>query len=138
MITHYQGLKPQQANPGDAGYDLTAQLDSPRHIWPGQTTRVNTGLRIAMPDYLAALVLPRSGLASKHGIAPVNSPGLIDSGFRGEIQVALINHGDAPFVIEPGMRIAQLVFVRVEHPEWVMEGLDPSLRGEGGFGSSGL
>lgn len=135
----YQGTKANRAKQGDAGYDLIADTDNLTRMYPGEIAMVKTGLRIAMPDYLAGLILPRSGLATRYGVTVANSPGLIDSGYRGEIQVALINHSDAPAVISPGMRIAQLVFIRVEHPEWLLvESLDDSERGDGGFGSTGL
>ncbi|HMM60359.1 MAG TPA: dUTP diphosphatase, partial [Candidatus Rifleibacterium sp.] len=100
---------------------------------------VPTGLRIAMPHGLEAQVRPRSGLAAKHGVTVLNAPGTIDSDYRGEICVILINHGDNEFVIEPGMRIAQMVFAKVTEVEFrVCNELGSSDRGEGGFGSTGV
>lgn len=130
---------PERAHAGDAGYDLRAVEGA--DLRPGERLGVRTGVSVAIPDGYAGLVLPRSGLAVKHGISLVNAPGLIDSGYRGEILVPLINHdrGEA-FRVEPGMRIAQLVLVRAagatfEEVEFLEAGTDG--RGEGGFGSSG-
>ena len=131
--------KPERAHLGDAGYDLRSveRVD----LAPGARALVRTGISIAIPEGYAGLVLPRSGLAVRHGISLVNTPGLIDSGYRGEIQVPLINHDrEETFLIEEGTRIAQLVLVRaasaffaeVEFLESAADG-----RGEGGFGSSG-
>jgi dUTP pyrophosphatase len=128
---------PTQAHDGDAGYDLHAVEAAT--IAPGERARVSTGIAIELPERHAGMVLPRSGLAARHGIALVNAPGLIDAGYRGEVQVLLLNT-DArdPFSVSPGDRIAQLVIVRVETPDLVeLEELAPSSRGDGGFGSSG-
>lgn len=128
---------PSRANPGDAGLDLCASEDVT--LKPGARASVGTGIAVAIPDGFAGLVLPRSGLAAKHGIGVVNAPGLIDSGYRGEVRVLLINHDqDEPFVVTRGDRIAQLVIQRVEAPaiSEVAE-LPDSVRGTGGFGSSG-
>jgi dUTP pyrophosphatase len=130
---------PERAHAGDAGYDLRSVegVDLP----PGGRALVGTGVSLAIPDGYAGLVLPRSGLAVRHGISLVNTPGLIDSGYRGEIRVPLINHDrGAAFRVEPGMRVAQLVLVRAanavfEPVEFLEAGADG--RGEGGFGSSG-
>jgi dUTP pyrophosphatase len=130
---------PERAHLGDAGYDLRSveRLD----LAPGGRALVRTGISVAIPEGYAGLVLPRSGLAIRHGISLVNTPGLIDSGYRGEIRVPLINHDrQETFLIEEGTRIAQLVLVRaavayfaeVEFLESAADG-----RGEGGFGSSG-
>jgi dUTP pyrophosphatase len=128
---------PSRAYPGDAGLDLVA---CERHeLAPGTRAMVGTGIAVAIPDGHAGLVTPRSGLAAKHGITIVNTPGLVDSGYRGELRVILHNTDPTDtFVVEPGMRIAQLVLVAVAGPELreVAE-LPPSERGEGGFGSSG-
>jgi dUTP pyrophosphatase len=128
---------PAQAHTGDAGYDLfaaeAAVLD------PGRRASVGTGVAVAVPEGCAGLVLPRSGLAAKHGITLVNAPGLIDSGYRGELRVLLLNTDpDTPFDVAVGDRIAQLVLVRFESPslEEVAQ-LDDTARGSGGFGSSG-
>jgi dUTP pyrophosphatase len=130
---------PQRAHTGDAGYDLRSVERV--ELAPGGRGLVRTGISVAIPDGYAGLVLPRSGLAVRHGISLVNTPGLIDSGYRGEIQVPLINHDrEETFLVEEGARIAQLVLVRaaaalfceVEFLESATDG-----RGEAGFGSSG-
>ena len=130
---------PDRAYAGDAGYDLAAAESVV--LAPGERAVVRTGIAIAVPDGYAGLVLPRSGLAVRHGISLVNAPGLIDPGYRGELMVPLINHDRAEtFEVETGMRIAQLVLVRAAEARFVgvellEEGADG--RGEGGFGSSG-
>ncbi|CAA9492928.1 MAG: Deoxyuridine 5'-triphosphate nucleotidohydrolase [uncultured Rubrobacteraceae bacterium] len=130
---------PERAHVGDAGYDLRAVEGA--ELRPGGRAVVGTGIALAIPEGYAGLVLPRSGLAVRHGVSLVNTPGLIDSGYRGEIRVPLINHDrEEAFRVEPGMRIAQLVLVRAagatfEPVEFLDAGADG--RGEGGFGSSG-
>ena len=128
---------PTRAHEGDAGLDLYA-LEA-AHLGPGERWSVRTGVAVEIPEGHAGLVLPRSGLASKHGIALVNSPGLIDSGYRGELTVLLLNTDPAEvYKVAPGDRIAQLVVVAVASAEPVeAEGLAESARGDGGFGSSG-
>lgn len=128
---------PSRAHQGDAGLDLYACEAA--HIGPGERWGVGTGVAVEIPEGHAGLVLPRSGLAKKHGIALVNSPGLIDSGYRGEIRVLLLNTDPAEtFRIEPGDRIAQLVIAPIALTEPVETTvLADSARGEGGFGSSG-
>ena len=128
---------PSRAYPGDAGLDLYA-LDE-AVLAPGGRASVGTGIAIEIPDGQAALVLPRSGLAARHGIALVNAPGLIDAGYRGEVRVLLLNTDrDKPFTVRRGERIAQLVLVRIETPEVVeVHELALSERRAGGFGSSG-
>lgn len=128
---------PDRAHDGDAGLDLRA-LESLR-LGPGERIAVPTGLAVAIPPGHAGLVLPRSGLALRHGITLTNSPGLIDSGYRGELRVLMSNTDPAEtFQIEPGDRIAQLVVVPIAVSEPVaVEALDDTERGEGGFGSSG-
>jgi dUTP diphosphatase len=128
---------PSRAYAGDAGLDLYAL--EPRVLAPGERTSVRTGIAVEIPEGQAGLVLPRSGLAIRHGIALVNAPGLIDSGYRGEIAVLLLNTDRAAeFEIAAGDRIAQLVLVRIEAPEVEeVEDLELSARGSGGFGSSG-
>jgi dUTP pyrophosphatase len=128
---------PTRANEGDAGLDLYAA--EPAHIGPGERWSVRTGVAVEIPDGHAGLVLPRSGLARKHGISLVNSPGLIDSGYRGELTVLMLNTDPAEvYRVEPGDRIAQLVVVAVAGVEPIeAEELSESARGEGGFGSSG-
>ena len=128
---------PSRAYEGDAGLDLSAVESA--ELAPGTGATIGTGLAIALPEGTAGLVLPRSGLASKHGIGVLNAPGLIDSGYRGEVRVILHNHGSETFRVEPGMRIAQLVLVAVEDVTLVeVDELPESERGEGGHGSSGL
>lgn len=129
---------PSYAQPGDAGADLCSSEDLV--IAPGERALVSTGLSLALPDGFAAFVHPRSGLAIKSGIGIVNAPGTIDSGYRGEIKVIVINHDRAEdFVIKRGDRIAQLVIQRVEIAQFVeVESLPESARGAGGFGSTGV
>jgi dUTP pyrophosphatase len=132
-----RAVLPARAYPGDAGLDLYAIEE--RVLEPGQRASIGTGISIHIPEGQAGLVLPRSGLAASHGIALVNAPGLIDSGYRGEVRVLLLNTDRmAPFTVAAGDRIAQLVMVRVETPavEEVDE-LAVSERGASGFGSSG-
>jgi dUTP pyrophosphatase len=128
---------PTRAHEGDAGLDLHACEAA--HIGPGERWSIATGIAVEIPEGHAGLVLPRSGLAREHGIAIVNSPGLIDSGYRGEISVLLLNNDPAEtFRVEPGDRIAQLVIAPVVPAEPVeAESLAESARGDGGFGSSG-
>ncbi|MGB2874875.1 MAG: dUTP diphosphatase [Gaiellaceae bacterium] len=127
---------PERAYPGDAGLDLAACEQ--HELGPGERAVVGTGLAVAIPEGYAGFVQPRSGLASRHGLSVVNAPGLIDSGYRGEIRVVLLNTDlGEPFVVEPGMRIAQLVVLPVPEldPAEVDE-LPESERGVRGFGSS--
>jgi dUTP pyrophosphatase len=128
---------PSRAHEGDAGLDLHACEAA--HIGPGERWSVGTGIAVEIPEGLAGLVLPRSGLARKHGITLVNAPGLIDSGYRGEVRVLLLNTDPAEiFRVEPGDRIAQLLLTPVAAAEPVEATvLTESARGEGGFGSSG-
>jgi dUTP diphosphatase len=128
---------PSRAYSHDAGFDLYAL--EPRRLSPGGRGSVRTGVAVEIPAGQAGLVLPRSGLAERHGIALVNAPGLIDSGYRGELRVLLLNTDPVePFEVVEGDRIAQLVLVRVESPELeLVEELGDSERGAGGFGSSG-
>ena len=130
-------IPPSRAHDGDAGYDLHA-AEAVR-LGPGERASVGTGIAVAIPDGYAGLVLPRSGLAAKHGIALVNAPGLIDSGYRGEVRVLLLNTDRSePFEVSVGDRIAQLLLVRFESgPAEEVVSLDETLRGAGGFGSTG-
>jgi dUTP pyrophosphatase len=132
-----RALLPTRAYPDDAGLDLYA-LESVE-LEPGERASVRTGIAVEVPAGQAGLVMPRSGLAARHGIALVNAPGLIDAGYRGEVRVLLLNTDRiARFTVSPGDRIAQLLLVRVEMPEVdEVEELALSERGEGGFGSSG-
>jgi dUTP pyrophosphatase len=134
---HPRAVLPTRAYDHDAGLDLYAL--EPRRLAPGGRGSVRTGIAVAIPEGQAGLVLPRSGLAERHGIALVNAPGLIDSGYRGELRVLLLNTDPIePFEVSAGDRIAQLVLVRIEAPEVEeVEELPPSERGAGGFGSSG-
>ncbi len=128
---------PEMATAGAAGYDLCASKAVT--IKAGEYEKVPTGIRISMPLGLEAQVRPRSGLAAKHGVTVLNAPGTIDSDYRGEICVILINHGKKDFVIEPGMRVAQMVFSKVIQVNFKqVEQLDETSRGEGGFGSTGV
>ncbi len=131
-----EAVVPERAYSGDAGLDLASceQVE----LAPGERATVGTGLAVAIPDGFAGFVQPRSGLASRHGITLVNSPGLIDSGYRGEIRVVILNtDARETFTVEPGMRIAQLVIVRLPQVELVeVDELPESERGVHGFGSS--
>ena len=130
---------PLRAHAGDAGYDLVAAEGAV--LAPGERAVVGTGIAVAVPDGYAGLVLPRSGLAARHGVSLVNTPGLIDSGYRGEIRIPLINHDrEETFRVERGMRIAQLVLVRAADATFFEGDLPPTAdgRGEDGFGSSGF
>jgi dUTP pyrophosphatase len=128
---------PTQAHAGDAGSDLYAVEGAV--LEPGGRAKVPTGVAVAIPDGHAGLVLPRSGLAHKHGITLTNTPGLIDSGYRGELQVLMLNTDrENAYEVKPGDRIAQLMIVAFAAPEWAeVEEFDETTRGEGGFGSSG-
>ena len=130
---------PQHATPGSAGMDLRACVDAPLTLAPGAAELIPTGLSIHVEDPgLAALLLPRSGLGHKSGIVLGNLVGLIDSDYQGPLMVSCWNRGSAPFTINPGDRIAQMVIVPVVHAEFeVVEDFDASARGSGGFGSSG-
>jgi len=133
-----QGLPlPAYAHPGDAGADLMTTVDVV--LEPGERMLVPTGVAIALPDGYVALVHPRSGLAARHGLSIVNTPGTIDAGYRGEIKVMLINHDPAePIVLHRGDRIAQLVVQRFERARFVaVADLPESVRGTGGYGSTG-
>ena len=127
---------PAQAHPGDAGFDLVTSEDVA--LDAGERRMVPTGIAVAIPPGFAGLVLPRSGHAARHGVGVVNAPGLIDSGFRGEIKVILINHGAEPVAFERGERIAQLLITQVPTVDLVeVPELDETVRGGSGFGSSG-
>lgn len=134
---HTEAILPKQARPGDAGMDLYAIEE--KALNPGEFALIKTGIQLELPEGTEAQVRPRSGLALKHGITVLNSPGTIDAGYRGEIGVVLINHGNEAFQVEKHMRIAQLViqYVPTVEIEEVDE-LSNSERGERGFGSSGV
>lgn len=127
---------PSYAHEGDAGFDLHAAESVV--LQPGERKIVSSGLKMAVPAGFEAQVRPRSGLAAKHGISVVNTPGTVDSGYRGLVGVILINHGNEAFEIEKGMRIAQMVINKVELVDIQdVQELDDTARGEGGFGSTG-
>jgi dUTP pyrophosphatase len=129
---------PEYHTEGSAGMDLSAAVCEPLVIPPGGFHLVPTGLRIALPPGFEGQVRPRSGLALRHGIGILNAPGTIDSDYRGPVGVLLCNLGPAPFTVHRGDRIAQLVIARVERAEWrVVEDLEATSRGEGGFGHTG-
>jgi dUTP pyrophosphatase len=133
-----EGRAPTKAHEHDAGFDLLAAEEAV--IEPGERASVGTGIAVAIPEGHAGFVLPRSGLAARHGIALVNSPGLIDAGYRGELRVLMLNTDRRePFRIEPGDRIAQLLVMPVPEPEFVeASALSESARGADGFGSTGV
>ena len=130
---------PKYSTNESAGLDLRAELQSPITLEPGQRSLIPTGLKIALPTGYEAQVRPRSGLAYKHGITVLNSPGTIDADYRGDVGVILINHGSESFTIENGERIAQLIIAKIVQIDWdeVLD-LSSTSRGEGGFGSTGV
>lgn len=140
-LDHGRGLEPpRQQSTGAAGVDLLAALGASETmtIAPGKWALVPSGMAIALPAGYEAQVRPRSGLAARHGVTVLNSPGTIDADYRGEIKVILINHGDAPFTIQRGDRIAQMVVAPVSGIDFELrENLDETQRGAGGFGSTG-
>jgi dUTP pyrophosphatase len=130
---------PAYATADSAGMDLLAAVDAPVSLAPGERRLIPTGIAIALPPGSEAQVRPRSGLALKHGITVLNAPGTIDADYRGEVGVVLINHGDQPFVIERGSRIAQMVVTAYARVAWTVSAdLEASARGAGGFGSTGF
>ncbi len=140
-LPHFDGLAlPAYETSGSAGLDVRAAVpeNEPVTLASGARAMVPTGLSVAIPDGYELQMRPRSGLAAKHGITCLNSPGTIDSDYRGELKVILINHGEAAFTITRGERIGQLVLAPVTRLAWTMiDALPPSDRGEGGFGSTG-
>ena len=138
IVNHSPYPCPAYATPQSAGVDLKAHLAEPVVLSPLQRALIPTGLYIALPAGFEAQVRPRSGLAAKHGITVLNTPGTIDADYRGEIRVILVNLSDEPFEIVPGERIAQMVIARHEQVEWEqVDQLDATERGTGGFGSAG-
>ncbi|KJV90126.1 dUTP diphosphatase family protein [Rickettsia bellii str. RML Mogi] len=130
---------PEYATDHSAGMDLTAANEQPITIKAGEIQLIPTGIAIALPELFEAQIRPRSGLAAKNGITVANSPGTIDADYRGEIKVILINLGKDDFVIEKGMRIAQMVISKYERISWKeSETLEETARGSGGFGSTGV
>ena len=129
---------PEYATIHSAGMDMRANLTESMVIQPLQRVMVPTGVHIQLPDGFEAQIRPRSGLAAKHGIGIVNSPGTIDADYRGEIKIILVNLSNEPFTLNPGERVAQMVIARYEKAVWKeCDSLDESERGEGGFGSTG-
>jgi dUTP diphosphatase len=129
---------PSYQTPGSAGLDLCAALPEPLRLEAGERRLIPTGLILEIPEGHEGQVRPRSGLALKHGITVVNSPGTIDADFRGEVGIVLINHGSTPFVVEPLSRIAQLVIAKVEQVEIeLVDAVSETSRGAGGYGSTG-
>ena len=130
---------PAYATPLSAGVDLRAALEEPVVLAPLGRALIPTGLYMAIPAGFEGQVRPRSGLAAKHGVTVLNTPGTIDADYRGEIKVILVNLSEVPFTVEPGERIAQMVFARCEQAQFEqVETLDETQRGAGGFGSTGL
>lgn len=143
LIAQEQGCEdiplPAYATAGAAGMDLCAAVDQEVTLAPGERWLISTGIRIALPSGYEAQVRPRSGLAMRHGIGMVNSPGTVDADYRGVIQVVLINLGQEPFTVRRGDRIAQMVVAPVTRVEWEpVESLPASDRGDGGFGHTGI
>ena len=132
---------PSYSTSDSAGMDLRANLSAPVTLQPGERALIPTGLHLALPAGFEAQVRPRSGLAYKHGVTVLNSPGTIDADYRGDVGVILVNHGQAPFTVEHGERIAQLVVARYERVAWeavdAVERLSVTVRGAGGFGHTG-
>jgi dUTP pyrophosphatase len=140
VLPHASDLPlPAYETSGAAGMDLRAAVDDPLELAPGERALCPTGLQIAIPDGYEGQVRPRSGLALRQGLTTLNSPGTIDSDYRGEVKVILANLGDEPIRIERGMRIAQIVFSPVVRAAWrIAASLDATGRGEGGFGHTGV
>ena len=138
ILPQDENYLPHYASAGSAGADVRAFIGEPLRIAPGKTALIPTGLKVQIPHGYEIQVRPRSGLALKNSVTVLNTPGTIDSDYRGEIQVILINHGTEEFIVTPGMRIAQIVVASVVQGNFVAtEALACSQRGEGGFGHSG-
>lgn len=130
---------PAYATPQSAGMDLRADIDEPVTLRPMERRLIPTGLHIALPAGFEAQIRPRSGLALKHGVTVLNTPGTVDADYRGELMVLLINLGDRDFVVNAGERIAQMVITRHENADFIIvEELDETERGEGGYGHTGV
>lgn len=139
IINNSANPLPTYETSGSAGMDLRASLDQPMVLEPLQRAMVPTGIHIALPEGYECQIRPRSGLAAKHGITVLNSPGTIDADYRGEIKVILVNLSNEPFTINPGERVCQMVISRYSRAEWVeVETLDETERGSGGFGHTGV
>ena len=130
---------PAYSTKDSAGMDLRASLDEPLELKPMQRALIPTGIYIELPEGYECQIRPRSGLALKHGVTVLNTPGTIDADYRGEIGVILINLSDSPFVVNDGERLCQMVVTRYDKVDWVrVEALDDSVRGAGGFGHTGV
>ena len=139
VVNRSKNALPAYSTPGSAGMDLRASLSEPVVLAPMQRALIPTGLYIALPEGFECQIRPRSGLALKHGVTVLNTPGTIDSDYRGEVRVILVNLSDTPFVVNDGERICQMVVARHERVEWqVVEALDDTERGAGGFGHTGV
>ncbi|HNX68345.1 MAG TPA: dUTP diphosphatase [Candidatus Omnitrophota bacterium] len=138
-LPHFEGLPlPQYQTEGSSGIDLMAACQEPVVLHPGDRVLIPTGVMISLPRHTEAQIRPRSGLAIKHGITLLNTPGTIDADYRGEIQVIVINHGKEAFTVTRGMRIAQMVVASVVKAELeIVDNLDETRRGSGGFGHTG-
>ncbi len=130
-------LHPVYATEGSAGADLRSALATPLVLAPGERGLVPTGIRLAIPQGYEGQVRPRSGLAIKHGVTVLNAPGTVDSDYRGEVRVILINHGSSEYTIQPGDRVAQLLITPVAQAQFIPEDVNETTRGSGGFGSTG-
>ncbi len=138
IVNHSKWPNPSYATEASAGMDLRANIEEPITLGSLERALVPTGIFIELPVGYEAQIRPRSGLATKHGISVINSPGTVDADFRGELKVSLVNLSDKPFIIEPGERIAQMVVARHERVEWeTVEELSETSRGAGGWGSTG-
>lgn len=139
IINNSKHELPKYATSGSAGMDLRANITEPITLTPGERVLIPTGLHIALPVGYEAQIRPRSGLAIKFGITCLNTPGTIDSDYRGDIGVELINHGHKPFTVNDGDRIAQMVIAQYEQAEWdEVDELDETERADGGYGHSGI
>src|SRR6056300_95279 len=137
---HYSGKHalPQFETTQSAGMDLRANIDTPVVLQPGDRALIPTGIAMALPEGFEAQIRPRSGLTYKHGVTVLNSPGTIDADYRGDVGVLLINHGNEPFAVEDGMRVAQMVVAQYSQFQWeAVSDLSDTDRGAGGFGSTG-
>ena len=138
IINRSHHALPSYSTPLSAGMDIRANLNEPITLQPGERRLIPTGIFIALPEGYEAQIRPRSGLALKHGITVLNSPGTIDADYRGEVGIILINHSDKAFVIEDGERVGQMVVAQYSRVEWnETDSLDETERGAGGFGSTG-
>ena len=139
IINRSHHALPSYSTPLSAGMDIRANLEEPITLQPGERRLIPTGIFIALPEGYEAQIRPRSGLALKHGITVLNSPGTIDADYRGEVGIILINHSDKAFVIEDGERVGQMVVAQYSRVEWnETDSLDETERGAGGFGHTGV